>query len=187
MGYKVTSGPAVEPVVRDDAKNWLKVAGTSDDTLIDTLIESVRGILEGRLNLKFITQTVVQKIDSFPIGTEIALEFFPVQSITSIVYKTSTSTATFSSDAYELDTTSQPARIYLKEGYSWPTTKAEAEAVTITAVAGYGDTAADVPAELRQLILHVLAYEYENRMNPVQERRTYIDKLVYLERNWSFE
>ena len=59
--------------------------------------------------------------------------------------------------------------------------------MTVTYVAGYGDTAADVPVKLKQLMLHMLAYEYENRMNPVNERVTYIDRLVYLHRNYRFE
>lgn len=187
MAYKVTSGPAVEPVTRDEAKNWLKLSSTSDDSIVDMLIESARQVLEDRLNLKFITQTVEMRLDSFPVSPEIALEFYPVQSITSVSIKTASGSAIFSTDAYTLDTTSQPARLYLNEGYSWPTTKDEPEAVTITAVTGYGDTAADVPAKLKKLMLHAIGFEYEHRMNPVQERRTYIDKLVYLLRNWSFE
>jgi uncharacterized phiE125 gp8 family phage protein len=188
MSYKVTSQPAVEPVTLAEAKNWLKVIGTTDDSLITMLIESTRQTLEDRLDLKFITQTVVQKIDKWPAhSVEFNLETYPVQSVTSIEYKTGTGTATFSTDQYTADTTRQPARIYLNEGATWPTLKAEQEAVSITFVAGYGDTADDVPVKLKQLLLHLLAYAYENRMNPINERVTYIDKLVHLHRNFTFE
>ena len=188
MYYKVTSGPAVEPITLTEAKNWLKVTGTTDDNLITQLIESTRQTLEDRLDLKFITQTIVQELDKWPLYSgEFDLLAYPVQSVTSIVYKTGNTTATFSSDAYTADTTRQPARIYLNESYTWPTLKPEKQAVTVTYVAGYGDTAAEVPVKIKQLMLHMLAYEYENRMNPVNERVTYIDRLVYLHRNYRFE
>lgn len=188
MYAKVTSAPAAEPITLTEAKNWLKVTGSTDDDLINRLIESTRQTLEDKLDIKFITQTITQKLDRWPKhSNEFDLLEYPVQSVTSIVYKTGDTTATFSTDAYTLDTTRQPARIYLNESYTWPTLKPEKEAVTITYVAGYGDTAADVPVKLKQLMLHMLAYEYENRMNPVNERVTYIDRLVYLHRNYRFE
>jgi uncharacterized phiE125 gp8 family phage protein len=189
MATKVISAPAVEPITLTEAKNWLKVIGTADDDLITMLIESTRQSMEDALNLKMITQTVKQTRDEWPVGSvEFELDAYPVQSVTSIAYKTtSDTTQILSADSYVLDNTTQPARIYLKDGYTWPTLQAESEAVTINFVAGYGDTAADVPSKLKTLILHAIAFAYENRMNPVQERVTYIDKLVYLHRNWTFE
>lgn len=187
MPFQVTIQPTVEPLTLTEVKAWLKVIGTSDDSLITMLLESTRQTIEDRLNLKMNTQTVVQKMDTWPKMNEFQLDMYPVQSVSAITYKATSGTATLDSDIYVLDTTSQPARVYLKDGYTWPTLKAEAEAVSITFVAGFGDEASDVPAKLKQLLLHAIAFAYENRMNPVEQRITYIDKLIYTHRNWTFE
>lgn len=188
MPFQVTIQPTTEPLTLTEVKSWLKVIGTADDSLISMIMESTRQTIEDRLNLKMNTQTVVQKLDTWPAAsTEFNLDMYPVQSVTSITYKSSSGTGTLDSDTYILDATSQPARIYLKDGYTWPTLLAEPEAVTIEFVAGFGDDANDVPAKLKQLLLHAIAFAYENRMNPVQQRITYIDKLIYTHRNWTFE
>lgn len=188
MSFQVTIQPTVEPLTLTEVKSWLKVIGTSDDSLITMLMESTRQTIEDRLNLKMNTQTLVQKLDTWPVSsTEFQLDMYPVQSVSSITYKATSGTATLDSGTYILDTTSQPARVYLKDGYTWPTLLAEPEAVTVTFVCGFGDEASDVPAKLKQLLLHAIAFAYENRMNPVQERITYIDKLIYTHRNWTFE
>jgi len=187
MSFRISVDPTVEPLSLTEVKNWLKVSATSDDDLITMLLASTRETIEDRLNIRFITQTVEQYSDRIPTSDEIQLDTFPVQSVTSVEYKTGGSYSTFSSDAYTLDTNKQPGRVYLKDSYSWPTTDAEQQAIKITYVAGFGDTAADVPTKYKTLILHAVAYAYENRMNPVQERKTYIDKLIYQHRNWTFE
>lgn len=188
MAYKVTSAPAEEPISLAEAKNWLKAVGTADDTIISMLISAERGVLEDKLNQKLVTQTIEEKQDKFPLGNEpIYLAANPVQSITSIVYKdAASSTAVLSTDVYELDNTSERARIYLKEGQTWPVTISEKERVSITYVAGYGAASA-VPDKLKKILYHMIGYAYENRMNPVEQKRTYLDRLIGLEKVSWFE
>jgi len=186
MAYKVTTAPASEPITLTEAKNWLKVSSSSEDDIITMLIESERQFLESKLNQKLVTQTIIQKIDSFPVGQNpIYLEANPVQSITSITYKDAIgSTDTFNSSNYTLDSTSGRARVYLKQDKEWPTLISEDESVTVEYVAGYGAESA-VPPKLKRLLYHGIGYAYENRMNPVNAKRTYLDKLIGLERiNW---
>lgn len=188
MSYTVSVAPAVEPITTTEAKNWLKVSSSADDDIIDMLIASERQLLEDRLNLKLISQTIVQKIDKFPPSSNpIYLEANPVSSVTSIFYKDAAgSTTEWTNTNWTLDYTSERARIYLNEGGSYPTPIAEPESVIITYVAGYAN-AASVPSKYKKLLYHLIAFAYDNRQNPIQSRITYLDKLISNQRLYYFE
>lgn len=189
MAYKVTSQPSEEPISLSEAKNWLKVSGAADDAIITMLINAERQYIESKLNLKLVTQTITQKVDKFPTNSEsILLEANPVQAITSLTYKDSAGAVqTLSASNYILDNSSTRARIYLKDGQEWPTTSIdEKEIVTITYTAGYGAASA-VPGKLAKLVYHAVGFAYENRMNPVEAKRTYLDRIINHERLWYFE
>lgn len=187
MAYKVTVAPAEEPLTLAEAKLWLRETGTAQNDVVTALITAERQLLEQALNVKLVSQTIEQKIDAFPYGDEVIfLDVGPVISVTSVQYKTGGTTATFSSDNYEVDTTSERPRIYLKEGSNWPVTEVEQQSGTITYLAGYASAAA-VPEKYKKLLRHLIAFSYDNRMAPVSEKMTYIDKLINQERVWYFE
>ena len=87
MPFQVTIQPTVEPLTLTEVKSWLKVIGTSDDSLITMLLESTRQTIEDRLNLKMNTQTVVQKMDTWPKMNEFLLDMYPVQSVSAIAHE----------------------------------------------------------------------------------------------------
>ena len=62
-----------------------------------------------------------------------------------------------------VDTDSYPGRVTLAYGETWPSTRGIANSVTITMVAGYGSTAASVPAEAKQAIRLLVGDWMENR------------------------
>ena len=67
-------------------------------------------------------------------------------------------------DVYFVDTKSEPGRIVLNSGNSWPsTTLRPANGVCITFIAGYGDAATDVPKKIKQAMLLLIGHYYENR------------------------
>jgi uncharacterized phiE125 gp8 family phage protein len=63
---------------------------------------------------------------------------------------------------------SEPGRIVLAYGKSWPSTYDEIQAVQIRFVCGYA-TAADVPAEIKLAILLKVAQLYEHRGDEVPD------------------
>ena len=78
-------------------------------------------------------------------------------------YDTDDTEATFSSDNYFADTKSEPGRIALNYGASWPsTTLRPVNGVCIIFVAGYGN-AADVPQYIKNAMLLLIGHWYENR------------------------
>lgn len=65
---------------------------------------------------------------------------------------------------YFVDDKSEPARICLAYGESWPsTTLRDYNGVCVTFIAGYGDEATDVPKPVKQAILLMIGHLFEHR------------------------
>lgn len=158
-----SSGPSIEPVSRADMKLHLRVDDTADDGYIDSLIQAAREWCEDFTNRQFIQATWVLYLDAFP-AWNILLPRPPLSSITSIAYiDTGGTSQTFSSDDYTVDTDSTPGRVYPNYDESWPATRAQQKAVTITYVAGFGTATTDVPESINQAIKLLCGHWYENR------------------------
>jgi uncharacterized phiE125 gp8 family phage protein len=95
----------------------------------------------------------------------IELPYAPLQSVTSVTYyDTDETSATFSSDDYIVDTYSEPGRVYLGYGKTWPsTTLRPVNGVVIQYVCGDGDAASNVDEIYKTAIKILLAELYENR------------------------
>lgn len=167
MYSRVITGPSVEPVDRDDiAKLHLKLEGVTEDNLLDIFIQAGREDIEEKTGLSLITQEREIKLDHFPCWDSIYLSYGPVQTVDAVKYfDNDDEEQTLASDLYWVDTHSKIARIVIKN--SWPATKTRPNAVTIEYTAGYGDSAADVPAPLKGACLIATGWAYENRDQPV--------------------
>ena len=79
-------------------------------------------------------------------------------------YGTDDTEATFSPTYYFVDTKSEPGRVALNSGQSWPGTSLRpANGICVTYIAGYGDDGYDVPENIRRAILLLIGHLYENR------------------------
>ena len=163
MALKLITAPAAEPVSTSEAKSHLRVDTTADDTYIGTLITVARQNVESHLRRALISQTWEVVLDDFPAGV-IRLPKPPLASVTSIKYTDDEGNeSTDSSDNYVGDSDTEPGRVVLKSGESWPSdTLAAANGVRVRYVAGYGSAAA-VPNPIRQAILLLIGTLYENR------------------------
>ena len=161
----VTTGPLVEPIDRDDiAKLDLKLLDeTTEDDLLDILIQAAREWVEENTGRSLITQSRVIKFDYFP--SIIELTNGPVQADSVVVkyFDSDDIEQTLDSDDYWVDTHSQIARVVVKN--SWPSTMCRPNAVSVEYDAGYGDSADDVPDALKKACLFMLGHFYENRQN----------------------
>lgn len=189
MILKRTVAPAIEPVTLAETKAHLRVDTSDDDALITALITAAREYVEGASRRALITQTWRYSLDSWPEGDEIELPKPPLQSVSSVKYYADDGTEyTLSTFAYIVDTDSEPGRIALAYGESWPSlTLYPAGAIRITYVAGYGDAASAVPQHLRQAILMLVAHWYENRETTTigavaREVPLAVESLIYLHR-----
>ena len=164
FGLQQTTGPAAVAVSLSDAKNWLRVTNSDDDTLIAALVERATQFVENETRRQLINATWVMKLDTFPHGSFIDFPVSPLVSVTSIAYLDGNGDSqTLAASVYGVDTTQDPGRIFLKSGQEWPSTLDQANAVTVTAVAGYGTAASDIPAALVHAGLMLVAHFYEHR------------------------
>lgn len=198
---------AVQKLEYDGSKRYVRVVATvagaacefgvtivtsdpaaAEDALITRLIKVARRQCEKFQRRVYITQTWDLFLDRFPTRHHEVLEVPkpPLISVTSIQYKASGdgTLTTMAETDYIVDTLSQPGRIALAYGASWPWVYEEIQAVQIRFVAGYG-AAADVPDDIKQAILMAVVDLYEHRgdseVSPrVKER---IEELLWLDRN----
>ena len=169
MSLKIQTAPAIEPVTLNEAKVNLRIdtspaTAHPDDSLITSHIKTSRRWCEGFQNRAYITQTWDLYLDAFPNKDSIEIPLPPLQSVTYLKYKDSAGDLqTWDSSNYIVDINSEPGRIVLAYGKSWPMTYDEIQAVQIRFVAGYGDSAIDVPEEIKTAIYLKVTDLYENR------------------------
>ena len=88
----------------------------------------------------------------------------PVQSIAAVkLYAADESVITLAPDTYLLDGAATPARLLRRANPTWPKPGRTATGIEIAFVAGYGNSAAFVPAAIRQAILLLVAHWHEHR------------------------
>jgi uncharacterized phiE125 gp8 family phage protein len=164
VSLKLVTAPLVEPVSLDEMKSHLRVDIEDHNDLISGLIAGAREYLEGATNRAFVSQTWRLSLDNFPAG-EIELPKPPLLTVDSIVYLDSEGVeTTIDSSDYIVDTDSEPGRIVLASGASWPTGVSlyPVNPVQIEFTAGYGDAGSDVPQYLRQAVKLLVSHWYEN-------------------------
>ena len=64
---------------------------------------------------------------------------------------------------FDVDTYSQPGRITLKAGQTWPIATQSNNAIEIDYTAGYGTSETNVPVTLQRAVLETAAYLYSHR------------------------
>lgn len=164
MATNRTVAPVAEPISLDEAKAHLRVTHNLEDALIAALIKAAREWAEGYQNRAYITQTWELWLDEFPRADYIPIPQPPLKSVTSVkYYDTANTEATMAATDYFVDAKSEPGRLVLAYGSSWPsTTLRPANGVCITFVAGYGD-AADIPQAQKAAMLLAIGTWYSKR------------------------
>lgn len=169
--FVLSTAPTSEPVTVSAAKAHLRVDHSDEDTLIASYITQAREYVETVTGRPLMPQTHLWKGDAFeafPRDTHqpeaIIVPKAPLASVTSIVYQDAAGASqTWSSSLYVVSTpTEQPGRITPAFGESYPSTRNEPDAVTMTLVTGYAN-AASVPQRAKQAILLLTANAFEIR------------------------
>ena len=163
MGLVMTAAPAVEAISVAEAKAYLRVDHEHEDALISSLIVTSRLQIEAALELALITQDWSMEIDAWPDSGIVELPVRPVQLIDAVKVVTGSSgLVTLDDDSYVLDGTSNPARLQSHSG-RWPMPGVVAQGIEIAFTAGFGDSADDVPASIKQALLLLISHWYEQR------------------------
>lgn len=185
MPLKLKTPPVAEPISLSEAKSYLRITDTDDDTLISSLITAMRQQCEAWTGRALMTQTWTLWLDHFPTSRsknapkegyyQLPIDYFdgvdrlleisrpPLQSVSFLkTYDTANAEAVFSATNYYVDTSSTPGRIALNQSCSWPTGLRAVNAVEVEFVAGYGN-ASDVPEAIKQGILLGIKHLFANK------------------------
>ncbi|WP_129138793.1 head-tail connector protein [Modicisalibacter coralii] len=146
-----------------DAKAHLRLDAddTSEETLIQALIDAAVRYAENHTQSRFAKASKIQVLDGFPAkDAAIELPWSPVIAIDSLDYIDPAGVSqAMDVSTLRLDTRPIMPRLSPQYGSDWPVTIAEPESVTITATVGY-DT---LPADVRLALLLLIGHWYENR------------------------
>lgn len=157
---KLTSPPSGDVIDLAELKDFLRIDGTDNDTLISVLLSAAVDYVEGATGRGLLAQSWKQTFTYFDDIK--SLYRSPVASITSVkYYDVSGAQQTLASSVYEL-VDEEPARIRLKKDQSWPATDGREDGIEIIFVVGYGAAAA-IPEVLKFAVRVVVGWMYENR------------------------
>jgi uncharacterized phiE125 gp8 family phage protein len=163
--YEVSTAPLVEPLSPAEIRsNHLRIDTIDYDDYINSLIKAVRYHLERKYGLAFITQTIDEYFDLWPIGgRRIYTTIRPVQSVSYVkYYDTDNVLQTLDSSKYRVQT-SRKGIIELDADESFPDLESRVDAIQIRYIAGYADKGVDVPEHIRHAISMTVAKLYEDK------------------------
>jgi hypothetical protein len=188
VSWSLITAPVLPAITTAEAKLFLKVDNSDDDTTIASLVLAATRKAEQYVKQVFITQTWDGWLDGFQTSNRMRDEDFegfkegpdlysrgreerfieltkaPLQSVTHLkTYDTANNVSTFSASNYFLDTASKPARLILNDSASWPSSLRGLHAVNVRVVAGYGLNPSDIPDGVRNAIKLLTTLYFENR------------------------
>lgn len=157
------AGPAEEPVTLAEAKAWLKVDGADEDALIATLITAARLHLESVTGRALLTQSWRLVLDAWPPGGEVRLPVAPLSALSAIrAFDEDGDEHTIGLAQFLVEAGGTPALLVLPGTVAGMPVLRQRFGIEIDYVAGFG-AAADVPQELKQALLVLVAHWFEHR------------------------
>ncbi len=157
----LVSAPQEEPVTRDEAKAHARIDGDAEDARVDALIAAARAEVENRTGRAMMAQGWRIVRDTVPPGGVIRLAPGPVAFVSAVtVYGADGTASVADPDEYQVDTDSVPGRLRLGAGRFWGSRAMNGIEIDMTC--GVYD-AAEVPAPMKQAVLMLVAYWFEQR------------------------
>jgi uncharacterized phiE125 gp8 family phage protein len=163
----LTTPAVVEPVEIGDLMAHSRIDPSEDGGYLGGLIAASRQWVEQYTGRQLINATWTLTLDGFP-DDDIDLPRPPLVSVTSVKhYDSARVLQTVAAATYNTLTfagpEAPPGTLELATGYAWPSVYLGDGAVQIAFVAGYGATAATVPAQVKHAILLHAGELYERR------------------------
>ena len=164
----VTPGPVCFDV--EEVKDHLRVTWTEEDSLIRSITEAATSFIENYTSRALSESTWRYYLESFPTASDIQIPLGTLRSVTSIKYRSGGVQTTWGASAYHVDIYSDPGRVVLNHGYSWPSERLDAgQSVEIQFVAGWDKTTAtttvkgQIPSPIRQAAMLLAGHWYRHR------------------------
>lgn len=158
--YNTLSRPSALPIDLSEAKDHLRVIGSDEDALIRQKIRTAMAHVENLTGHILTPGNFEYSAKAF--DDVVKLDRYPVTAVSSIQYSdASNNLQTLPTDDYIVNLRGFPVTIEPGILKTWPSTANRHAAVIITFAAGY--TQSNLPAELKEAILLVLSFLYDNR------------------------
>lgn len=173
MKTQVVTTATDEPLTLEEVKSHLRLelGETEQDDLLNGYIKTARDVAEKYTNRKFIHTTIDLYFDEWPDedGFELAYSPMSTNTVPTVTYTDyDSSTITLSSTAWKADYISEPGRICLDSGQSWPSdTLHEVNPIKIRYQVGYTAESSNVPQVIKNAMLLMIGDLYENRENTI--------------------
>lgn len=182
---EISAPPTAAVPVRLLADHLRVGSGFADDGSLDAVLElylrSAMAAIEARLGRALLVRPFLWTVSRWREETCQALPVGPVQSVESIVFRAADGSETEADpETWSVLRDSQRPRLVGRFGRSLPKIPRGGEA-EVRFSAGFGTTWAEVPADLRQAVLLLAAYFYENRNEPAGGSGLPFGVLVLLE------
>lgn len=160
MTSYLLAGPVEEPVSLAEAKAFLKVDDDAEDGLIATLIGAARLHVEGVTGKALLAQSWRVVLDDWPENRVVKLPVSPLIAVTEI------SATDGNGASHEIalgQFGSEPDRLIVPRVVVGMPALQERQGIEIDYVAGFGTEPEEVPADLRQALLGLVAHWHEHR------------------------
>jgi len=187
-----TAVATVTTAVTDaDIRTHLHIDAGDASALVNTYINTAEDYCEKFQNRAYIEQIWYLYLDEFPRASFIAIPLPPLMSVSSVTYYGTGGTANTmaSGTTYIVDTYSEPGRLSLAYGESWPSIDMRpVNGVRVKFTAGYGSAATSVPTFVKQAIKLLVGHWYEHREDTdiklLENIPAGADSLLMFERIW---
>lgn len=185
------AAPEVEPVDVDYVKKWLRLDGDDFDDQLEVLIQAAREMCSDYTGRAFTNTQYLLKLDRPPLIPNsqyapgnpnllspvlqntwpldpsvwaIRIPRSPLVTVDAFTYIDASTGAvtTLDPSQYQVDANSEPGRLTPVVGGYWPGVQWRPNSVSITFTAGYGASAAAVPAKFRHAIAVTVGAMFDN-------------------------
>ena len=144
MTAALITGPALEPVTLEEAKEHLRIDGDDDNAWLAQAITTARRHVESVTRRVLIAQEWRLWLDAWPQGGVLRVPVVPLIAVDAITaYDADGDPQVIDPETYDVDKASLPARIR----FETPPAPGQAlNGIEIDLTAGYGDAAGDAPS-----------------------------------------
>lgn len=173
ISAQVVTPPALEPLsieqlvahLRLPAEMYAPTPNAEGDAELAALIAAARVHVEDYTRRSLISTQFIERRPGFPTGdAELRLTRAPLIAVDSIAYTDPTGAEqTLAAEAYSVSTAWIYGLVRPAYGTSWPSTRAQWDAVRITYRSGYGTAAASVPAPILAAMKLLIGHWWLNR------------------------
>lgn len=165
-----------EPVATSDLKAHIRVTSTGEDALLGSYLTAARIHTENMTRRSLVMKQYRLELDRFPTGRNvISLPRPPLQSVDAVTYvdDPDNSSTVITTSNMVIDIRSEPGRVGLIDGESWPSVRTIINAVTVQYTAGYDP--GEVPAPLLQAIRMLAGHWFIHRETAMEKPAREID------------